>query len=171
MGAFATGAKAPDWQAALDNALAGLMPVLSGADMLTGAGLLYGSRILSYEQLLLDCEIYDVVQAVARGIDVTEETLAQEAIKSVGVGGHYLTQQHTLRHMKKRWQPELVDRRTYRAWEADGRRGARHRANEKAKWILANHHPVPLEPKLQEELGRIVASLGEGLGFPPSGGN
>ena len=156
MGAFATGAKEPDWQAALDNAFAGLMPVLSGADMLTGAGLLYGSRILSYEQLLMDCEIYDVVQATARGIEVSDETLALEVIKSVGVGGHYLTQKHTLKHMRERWAPSLADRRPYRAWEKDGRRGAREWANEKAKWILANHRPEPLEPELQAELSRII---------------
>ncbi len=161
MGAFATGAKEPDWQAALDNAFAGLMPVLSGADMLTGAGLLYGSRILSYEQLLMDCEIYDIVQATAQGIEMSEETLALEVIKSVGVGGHYLTQQHTLKHMKGRWVPNLVDRRPYRAWEKNGRRGARERAHEKAKWILANHRPEPLETRLREELTKIIAALEE----------
>jgi len=156
MGAFATGAKQPDWQAALDNALAGLMPVLSGADMLTGAGLLYGSRILSYEQLLLDCEIYDVIQATVRGIEVNEETLALDAIKAVGVRGNYLTHKHTLKHMRERWVPSLVDRRSYSVWEEDGRRGAREWAREKAKWILANHRPQPLEPRLREELSNII---------------
>jgi trimethylamine--corrinoid protein Co-methyltransferase len=160
MGAFATGAKEPDWQAALDNAFAGLMPVLSGADMLTGAGLLYGSRILSYEQLLMDCEIYDIIQATVRGIEVNDDTLALEAIKSVGVGGHYLTQKHTLQHMKERWVPNLVDRRSYRVWEEDGQRGAREWAHERARWILANHRPEPLEPGLQEELAKIIAALG-----------
>ncbi len=159
MGTFATGAKEPDWQAALDNALAGLMPVLTGADMLTGAGLLYGSRILSYEQLLMDCEIYDVVRATVRGIEVNDETLALDAIKSVGVRGNYLTHKHTLKHLKDRWVPNLVDRRTYSAWEEDGRRGAREWAHEKAKWILANHRPEPLDSKLQEELARIIAAM------------
>lgn len=159
MGAFATGAKEPDWQAALDNTFAGLMPVLSGADMLTGAGLLYGSRILSYEQLLMDCEIYDIIQATAQGIEVSEESLALEVIKSVGVGGHYLTQKHTLKHMKDRWVPNLADRRPYSAWEKNGRRGAKEWAHEKARWILSNHRPEPLEPKLQQELSKIIAAL------------
>jgi trimethylamine--corrinoid protein Co-methyltransferase len=159
MGAFATGAKEPDWQAALDNAFAGLMPILSGADMLTGAGLLYGSRILSYEQLLMDCEIYDIIRATVQGIEVNEETLALEAIKTVGVRGHYLDQKHTLRHMRERWVPSLVDRRPYSAWEEDGRRGAREWAHEKARWILSNHHPQPLEPKLREELSKIIAAI------------
>jgi len=93
-----------------------------------------------------------------RGIEVSEETLALEVIKAVGVRGNYLTQEHTLKHMRKRWVPTLVDRRPYSAWEKDGRRGAREWAHEKARWILANHHPQPLEPKLQEELSRIIAA-------------
>ena len=159
MGAFATGAKEPDWQAALDNAFAGLMPVLSGADILTGAGLLYGSRILSYEQLLMDCEIYEIIRATVRGIEVNEETLAMDAIRSVGVRGNYLTHKHTLKHLRERWVPSLVDRRSYEAWERDGRRGAREWAREKARWILANHRPQPLDPRLREELSKIIATL------------
>jgi len=54
MGAFATGAKEPDWQAAVDNSLSSFMASLTGSDMLLGCGLLYGSRILSYEQMLMD---------------------------------------------------------------------------------------------------------------------
>jgi len=127
--------------------------------MLTGAGLLCGSRILSYEQLLMDCEIYDVIQATTQGIEVNDETLALEAIKAVGVRGHYLDQKHTLKHMRERWVPSLVDRRSYSAWEKDGRRGAREWAHEKARWILANHHPQPLEPKLREELAKIIATI------------
>jgi len=45
MGAFATGAKQPDWQAGVDNSLSAFMAASTGADMLLGAGLLHGSRI------------------------------------------------------------------------------------------------------------------------------
>jgi trimethylamine--corrinoid protein Co-methyltransferase len=107
----------------------------------------------------MDCEIYDLIQATVRGIEVNEETLALDAIKSVGVRGNYLTHRHTLKHMKERWVPRLVDRRPYSTWEEEDRRGAREWAHEKAKWILANHRPQPLEPKLQQELSNIIAAL------------
>ena len=58
MGAYATGAKEPNWQAAVDNSLSAFMAVSTLADMLLGAGLLNGSRIFSYEQMLMDCEIW-----------------------------------------------------------------------------------------------------------------
>jgi trimethylamine--corrinoid protein Co-methyltransferase len=164
MGAFATGSKQPDWQAALDNTFAGAMPVLTGADLLQGAGMLYGSRIFSYEQLLLDCEIYSATRAVANGIPVTDETLALDVIKEVGVGGNFIAHKHTRQHIADFWQPRFVDRRPYSAWEAD-RKGSREWANEKARWILENHQPTSLDPKLSAELSRIINSVEEQLGL------
>jgi trimethylamine--corrinoid protein Co-methyltransferase len=163
MGAFATGAKQPDWQAAFDNVFAGLMPVLSGADILQGAGMLYGSRIFSYEQLLLDCEIYSAMRAVAGGIPVSDETLALDVIKAVGVGGNFIAHKHTRHHIADLWQPRFIDRRPYSAWEAD-HQGAREWANQKARWILEKHQPAPLDAQLSAELSRIIASTEQELG-------
>jgi len=163
MGAFATGAKEPDWQAAVDNSFAGLMPVLSHTAMLTGAGLLNGSQILSYQQMLMDGEIYDIIQKMAAGIEVTQETLAVDVIKKVGIGGHFLAEKHTRRHMRNIWQPKLFDRAPYDAWEIGGKKGAFQKATEKAKWILANHVPTPLEPDLQKELQKIIRAAQEEL--------
>lgn len=163
MGSFATGAKRPDWQAAFDNVFAGLMPALTGADLLQGAGMLYGSRIFSYEQLLLDCEIYSAIRAVAGGIPVNDDTLALDVIKDVGVGGNFIAHKHTRRHIGDLWQPRFIDRRPYSAWEADGK-GALEWANDKARWILENHQPVPLDEKLAAELSRIIASVERDLG-------
>jgi trimethylamine--corrinoid protein Co-methyltransferase len=161
MGTFATGAKEPDWQAAFDNVFAGLMPVLTGADMLTGAGLLHGSRIFSYEQLLKDCEIYATIRSTSRGIEVNDETLALDAIRAAGPGGNFLAQKHTRRHMRELWQPTLIDRRPYEVWEKE-RDGAREWAIDKARWILSNHKPLPLDEKLAGELKRIIAAVEKG---------
>lgn len=156
MGAFATGAKEPDWQAAVDNSFAGLMPVLSHTALLTGVGLLNGSQILSYQQMIMDCEIYDIIKKMTDGIEVNEETLAVDVIKKVGVGGNFLAEKHTRKHMHNIWQPVVFDRAPYDAWEADGKKGAFHKATAKAKWILANHKPLSLESALQGELQRII---------------
>jgi trimethylamine--corrinoid protein Co-methyltransferase len=163
MGSFATGAKQPDWQAAFDNVFAGFMPVLTGADLLQGAGMLYGSRIFSYEQLLLDCEIYGAIRLVSKGLPVSDETLALDVIKEVGVGGNFLAHKHTRDHIRDLWQPRFIDRRPYSAWEAD-RKGPREWANEKARWILENHQPAPLDPRLSAELSSIIASVERELG-------
>jgi trimethylamine--corrinoid protein Co-methyltransferase len=158
MGSFATGAKIPDWQAGIDNSLSTFMASSVMSDMLLGAGLLHGSRIWSYEQLLMDCEIFDLIEKMMRGIIVNEETLALDVIRSVGPGGNFLGQKHTAQHMRKRWVPQFMDRRTYEKWLEAGD-GARDWARAKAKEILAEHEPEPLEPQLSNELQKIIAHL------------
>ena len=158
MGAFATGAKEPDWQAALDNSLSTFMAVSTLSDMLLGAGLLHGSRIFSFEQLLLDCEIWSLLHAMFKGIPVDQDSLALDAIRQVGPGGNYLSSRHTLKNMHALWQPRLLDRRPYSAWEVK-RDGARQWAGEKARQLLQDHRPERLEEGLKKEFSRIISGL------------
>jgi len=156
MGSFATGAKEPNWQAGIENSLSTLMASLTMADMLLGVGLLYGSRIWSYEQALMDCEIFRIVRRMMAGIVVDEETLALEAIRQVGPGGNFLTHRHTRRHLADLWVPTLMDRRPYEEWERKGD-GARDWAAARAREILSTHRPEPLDERLAAELDRIIA--------------
>lgn len=161
MGSFATGAKEPNWQSGVDNSLSTLMACLTMSDMLLGVGLLHGSRIWSFEQMLMDCEIFGLVARMMDGIVVDEETLALDAIRSVGPGGNYLTQSHTRKHARERWIPQFMDRRPYEVWEQK-KDGARDWARARAQEILKNHQPDPLESHLSAELLRIVTSLESG---------
>ena len=158
MGAFATGAKEPNWQAGIDNSLSCLMASAVMSDMLLGVGLLHGSRIWSYEQMLMDCEIFDIIFRMMQGIVVDEETLALDVIRSVGPGGNFLAQKHTREHTADRWLPHFMDRRPYSEWEVK-RDGARDWARSTAKDILTNHQPEPLDPKVSLELRRIISSV------------
>ena len=160
MGSFATGAKEPNWQAGIENSLSTFMASVVMSDMLLGAGLLHGSRIFSYEQLLMDCEIFDLVEHMMRGIEINEETLALNAVHAVGPGGNYLAQKHTRRHMRELWLPKYFDRRTYEEWERKGD-DARDWAKEKAQQILETHQPEPLDPQISAEFDRIIRSLEE----------
>ncbi len=67
MGTMASGAKEPGWQAAVDDALSTLASVSAGAEMMSGCGLLDGSKTLSYAHLLMEAEVYGIVQKVAGG--------------------------------------------------------------------------------------------------------
>jgi trimethylamine---corrinoid protein Co-methyltransferase len=158
MGAYATGAKEPDWQAAVDNSLSAFMAVSTLSDMLLGAGLLHGSRIFSFEQLLLDCEIWSLLHAMFKGIPVDQDTLALDAIRQVGPGGNFLGSRHTLKNMNSLWQPSLMDRRPYSAWEGK-RDGARQWAGEKARQVLKDYQPEPLDERQRKEFSQIIAGL------------
>ncbi|HYO41915.1 MAG TPA: trimethylamine methyltransferase family protein [Candidatus Limnocylindrales bacterium] len=157
MGAYATGAKRSDWQAGLENGLSAFMASVTGSDMLLGAGLLHGSRIWSYEQMILDCEIATIVQKMLGGITVDDASLALEAIEEVGPGGTFLTSPHTRSAMKGLWQPKYLDRRPYGAWQADPDKYHRE-ALERARTLLRDHRPEPMEPVLDAELTRMIAA-------------
>ena len=158
MGAYATGAKEPDWQAGVDNAFSAYMAVLTMSDMLLGAGLLHGSRILSYEELLMDCEIWSMLESMFKGIVVTPESLALDVIRSVGQFGSYLSQRHTRQFMRERWMPTLIDRRPYNVWE-EKKDGACEWARSKAQDILKEHYPVGIDAGQDAEFSRIIAGV------------
>jgi trimethylamine--corrinoid protein Co-methyltransferase len=161
MGSFATGAKQPNWQAGIDNSLSTFMACVSMSDMLLGIGLLHGSRIWSYEQMLMDCEIYDIVYNMMKGIVVDDETLALETVHNVGPHGNFLAQKHTRKHMRDLWTPKYMDRRPYEVWLEKGDNApdwARAKANE----IYTTHQPEPLDLKISREFSRIIASVEKG---------
>jgi len=158
MGTMASGAKEPGWQAAVDDALSTLASASAGAEMMSGCGLLDGSKTLSYAHLLMEAEIYGIVQKTCGGIDVSDETLALEVIKTVGPNGTYLAEKHTRRHLGEIWRPGVWDRTPYDAWLAAGRRGALQKAEERAREILRTHAPQPLPEDAATELRRLVAA-------------
>lgn len=158
MGSFATGAKEPNWQAGVDNVMSTFMASVVMSDMLLGVGLLHGSRIWSYAQMLMDCEIFDLVWRMMKGVDINEDTLALEVIDAVGPGGNYLAQKHTKRHMRQLWLPKYMDRRTYNVWE-DEQDGAVEWATIEARKILESHQPETLDERLSSELQRIIVGM------------
>ena len=158
MGSFATGAKEPNWQAGIDGSLSTFMASIVMSDMLLGCGFLHGSRIWSYAEMMMDCEIFSIIHKMMQGIEVNEETLALDTIANVGPGGHYLAQKHTRKHMRELFMPQFMDRRPYSEWETK-KDDARDWATAKANKILKEHQPDPLDEKISQEFDRIIKSV------------
>jgi len=133
------------------------LPILAGADLMCGIGLCEDGTCLHLEEIVLEDEIVAVVERMFRGEDVNDETLALEVIARVGIGRNYLSQRHTLQHMKTDFfMPDLIDRRAYDKWTADGAKSMVERAREKVKWILENHHVPPLEAPVRARFEQII---------------
>ena len=158
MGSFATGAKEPNWQAGLENSLSTFMASIVMSDMLLGVGFLHGSRIWSFAEMMMDCEIFSIIHKTMQGIEVNEETLALDTIAAVGPCGNFLTQKHTRQHMRDLFLPQFMDRRPYNEWETR-KDDARDWALAKARRVLAEHQPEPLDAKISQEMDRIIASV------------
>jgi trimethylamine--corrinoid protein Co-methyltransferase len=137
--------------------MTGLLPSLAGSSFIYGMGMLEMGMTMSYEQLLIDAEIVKMIRRILQGIAVNDETLAVDIIKAVGPAGTYLSQRHTMKHMRKESsQTTLIDRRMYEGWEKAGSKDMYARANEEAKRILESHKPLPLPDAAAKAIRKIV---------------
>jgi trimethylamine--corrinoid protein Co-methyltransferase len=158
MGSFATGAKEPNWQAGVENSLSTFMACIAMSDMLLGVGFLHGSRIWSFAEMMMDCEIFSIIHKTLQGIIVNDETLALDTIRAVGPGGNFLSQRHTLKNMRNLFLPQFMDRRPFSEWETR-KDDARDWALDKARRTLDSHKPDPLDEKLSAEMAKIINSF------------
>jgi trimethylamine--corrinoid protein Co-methyltransferase len=133
--------------------------VMGGVNLLyQGAGWLEGGLTASYEKLILDAEILQMLSEVLQPLVVDEASLAFEAIASVGPGGHFFGSAHTLeRYETAFYAPLLSDWRNFETWQADGERTATQRANTIWKRLLAEAVPPQLDPAIVEALDAFVA--------------
>lgn len=161
VGTFATGAKRTGWHSAVENAVSGAVSQFARADMMCGAGLTHAATIFSFEQLIMDCEIFDVIRHVTQGIQVDEETLAVDVVDRVGPKNHFMMDPHTIKHLRSAWQPAVIDRTGYAQWEKAGKPSTRDHAKKRAKEILDTHEPLPLtnEAELLEIIQNIESNF------------
>lgn len=154
-GGFGSSAKIPGIQNSIEGALSAVIQGLVGAELVNGIGEADGSMVLSYEQLMIDHDTAAMALRMSQGIDVTPETLAVDVIRKVGIGGNYLAQMHTIRHMREILLPLLWDTNPYDDWVTKGKKDPFVAAREKAESILASHRPVPLDAGTAKQLAAI----------------
>ncbi len=158
--------KLPDAQAGIETTMSLMMASMAGMNFIyDAAGSLDGSITTSYEKILVDNEICGMIARTMRGIEVTDETLAVDEIVKVGPAASYLGTQFTLRQYKKEhYIPMLLDRRSRDAWEAAGGKDMALVARERAKAILKEHRPEPMDKDVLREgeafVRKVVKSYG-----------
>ena len=157
VGGWGTCSKLPDVQAGYEKAFSAFLCYLSGADMTSGPGLLENWTVLSFEQLIIDHEMFTMMADMLKGFPVDDDSMPLEVIMEVGHEGHYMGKKHTLDHFRQMWQPMVTDGQPYKLWKSAGAKGAVEHAREKAKEILRTHRPEPLAMDLKKELAALVA--------------
>ena len=161
----ACAANAVDAQAAYESEMSIWGAVMGGANLVKhGAGWMEGGLVASFEKLIVDAEILQMMAEFLQPIAVNEDTLALAAIAEVEPGGHYFGAQHTLAHYDTAfYAPMVSDWRNYETWREAGAPDAARRANTIWKKLLAEYQPPPLDPAIREELDAYVARRkGEG---------
>ena len=84
---------------------------MAGANLIYGAGMLDSGLIFSYAQLVIDNDIFKMIRKVMAGMRGDDENLSGDIIKSVGPGGDFLMQDHTMKYMRTLPSvPNLIER-------------------------------------------------------------
>lgn len=104
-----TDAKALTIQSAYEAMMALYVSRESGMNLIVhAAGMLDGNGCMSYEKFIMDLEIIEMIENYLKGFEINDDTLALDIINDVGIGGHFLNQEHTMKYCRKEpFLPEI----------------------------------------------------------------
>jgi trimethylamine--corrinoid protein Co-methyltransferase len=157
VGGFVTTSKEPDEQAAYEKFSSAVTPILAGADMIAGIGLLEDCRTIWLEQLVIDSEMSRIIGRMAQGIEVNDDTLALDVIDKVGIGRDFLGQRHTMEHFRtEHFIPIVTDRSSYDTWKAKGSKTMLDRAGDEVRRIFKEHTVEPVRSEVAETAAKLV---------------
>jgi trimethylamine--corrinoid protein Co-methyltransferase len=143
-----------DAQAAFESEMSLWGSVMGHANLVNhAAGWLEGGLTASFEKLIVDAEMLQMMAEYLRPIEVNDDELAVDAIAEVGPGGHHFGTGHTLeRYEHAFYAPLLANRQNFESWQEAGSIDIATRANSVWKQMLNEYEQPPLDPATEEEL-------------------
>ena len=154
-----TSANSNDAQAAYESMMS-LWGAISGQAHLINhaAGWLGGGLTASFEKLIIDAEMLQMISAASKPFIVDEASLGLDAIRDVGPGGHFFGTAHTMeRYETAFYRPMISNWDNYETWLESGSPNAESKANEIWKQLLREYEQPPLDASIDAELQDYVA--------------
>ncbi len=153
----------PDVRAGMEKGLTTLFAALCGVEVIHDgvSGLIASGMAINFEQLVIDNEIAGIVNRLLRGIEVNEGALAFDVINSVGPGGHFLDQKHTVTRFKTEHHISALLSRDYLLeWPASPEENLLEQARCRVQQILESHRPVELDSQAKARIQKILTDIG-----------
>jgi trimethylamine---corrinoid protein Co-methyltransferase len=121
------------------------------------AGWQEGGLTASFEKLVLDVEMLQMMIEFLKPIAVDEAELGFEAIKGVPTGGHFFGEPHTMeRYEHAFYRPLVSNWQNYENWQIAGGRDATQRASDIWKKALKEYVEPAMDPAIREALDTYV---------------
>ena len=154
----ANASNAPDEQSVYESQMSLWACLLGQVNfILHGHGWIEGGLCASYEKVILDAEMNQMMEAFLQPAIVNKDTLGVEAIAEVGPANHFFAAQQTLdRYETEHYNPMLSDWRNFESWRDAGSETATQRANKIWKQLLEEYEEPKLMPEVEEELSAFV---------------
>ncbi|HSE75940.1 MAG TPA: trimethylamine methyltransferase family protein [Dongiaceae bacterium] len=158
---------AVDAQAAYESQMSIWSAVMGHANFVYhGAGWMEGGLTASFEKVILDVEMLQMMAMTIAPVDVNAKEIAEglDAIANVATGGHFFGAEHTLaRYETAFYQPLVSNWQNYENWDLAGHLDATQRATAIWQNVLATYEQPPMDPGVCEALDAFVARRKEEL--------
>ncbi len=149
-----TVANCVDAQAAYESEMSIWGAIMGHANLVNhAAGWLEGGLTASFEKLIVDAEMLQMMADFMRPIEVNDDELAMDAIAEVQPGGHHFGTAHTLARYENAFYPTMLsDRQNFENFREAGEHDTTVRANAIWKQMLAEYEQPPLDSAVDEAL-------------------
>jgi trimethylamine--corrinoid protein Co-methyltransferase len=154
----ANASNAPDEQSVYESQMSLWACLLGQVNfILHGHGWIEGGLCASYEKVILDAEMNQMMEAFLQPVQVNKDTLGVDAIAEVGPASHFFAAKQTMeRYETEHYNPMLSDWRNFESWRDAGSVTATQRANKIWKQLLDDYEEPKLKPEVEEELTSYV---------------
>ena len=142
---------------------------MAGATVIIhAAGWLEGGLTVSYEKLITDMEVLQMVAELCAAGETAGADLGREAIADVQPGGHFFGTPHTMeRYQSEFYEPLVADYSNYGTWQERGEVDATTRATGIWQDILAQPNSVKVDDTALGGLKDYIAKATEAGGAAP----
>lgn len=155
--AGASEAKGMDLQAAIESTLQVILSQMSKTHMVHDVGFLDCADIGSLEMLVMTDEIISMAKRIARGIEVSSDTLMLDLIDEIGPGGSFIATLETARRCRaETFMPKLMDRNAWMAWQENGAKTMLDRIQSKLTNILSQPPSVQLSNEVLDRISAVI---------------
>ena len=145
--------------------------LLAGATVVIhSAGWLEGGLSVSYEKLVTDAEVLNMVAELCAGAQAGPAEIGFDALSEVEPGGHFFAAAQTMaRYQTEFYEPIVHDYANFGTWTERGAQDASTRARDIWQGIVANPSRPPINPDRHGALtDRIAQMTAKGGAFPES---
>jgi trimethylamine--corrinoid protein Co-methyltransferase len=150
--------KVIDGQAAVDMQFSVQTALLARTNLNHDVGYLESGLTNSPEMMLLANEVIGMNRRFVDGVRLDEESLAVDMIHEVGPGGEFMSHDHTMRHFRELWSPQIFDRSQLDRWEAEGGKDLNARLREATVALMEEHKVEGLGEEVEEEIEEILSN-------------
>ena len=155
--AGASESKAMDLQAAIESTLQVILSQLSKINMVHDVGFLDCADIGSLEMLVMTDEIISQAKRIARGIEISEDTLMLDLIDEIGPGGSFIATPETAgRCREETFRSNLMDRNAWATWQENGAETMLKRIQSKLAHIFSRPQSIQMSKDVLDRISAVI---------------